>query len=113
MTSNITETPIPPDGIFFPDMRTYVTGVGQILAAVHHKEDCAGRVCVIHNQTKHSMRKFPTNWRYDRYLMERICPHGVGHPDPDDLEWRKDLDEGDPLKDSGVHGCDGCCGVPE
>lgn len=29
--------------------------------------------------------------------MERICPHGVGHPDPDDTN------------PDTVHGCDGCC----
>ena len=41
-----------------------------------------------------------THWREDRFIMERICEHGVGHPDPDDKRVR----EGD-----GVHGCDGCC----
>jgi hypothetical protein len=20
-------------------------------------------------------------------LMERVCPHGIGHPDPDSMEW--------------------------
>ena len=34
----------------------------------------------------------------DRRIMERICPHGVGHPDPDDV-----------LNQDRVHGCDGCC----
>lgn len=29
---------------------------------------------------------------------ERTCPHGVGHPDPDDV-----------LNEDKVHGCDGCC----
>ena len=31
--------------------------------------------------------------RFDRSFMERICVHGVGHPEGDDL----------------MHGCDGCC----
>lgn len=30
-------------------------------------------------------------------MMERMCPHGIGHPDPDEIT----LDV--------VHGCDGCC----
>jgi len=47
------------------------------------------------------MRKFPQHFRYDRYLMERICPHGVGHPDFDDPK------ASDPVES--VHGCDGCC----
>ena len=38
-----------------------------------------------------------THWRYDRSFMERICVHGVGHPDPDSAD-------ADPL-----HACDGCC----
>lgn len=38
-----------------------------------------------------------SHWRDDRSFMERICPHGVGHPDPDD-------EHADP-----IHGCDGCC----
>jgi hypothetical protein len=33
--------------------------------------------------------------------MERICPHGVGHPDPDDV-----------FATDTVHGCDGCCTPP-
>ena len=48
--------------------------------------------------TNHSMRGFPQLWREDRRIMERICPHGVGHPDPDDV-----------LNQDRVHGCDGCC----
>jgi hypothetical protein len=34
--------------------------------------------------------------------MERICPHGVGHPDPDEYAIASG-------GDAGVHGCDGCC----
>lgn len=34
--------------------------------------------------------------------MERICKHGIGHPDPDDLKVQSSWAEG-------VHGCDGCC----
>jgi hypothetical protein len=32
--------------------------------------------------------------------MERICEHGIGHPDPDQI-----------MRDEAgwVHGCDGCC----
>ena len=44
------------------------------------------------------MRGWPTTGR-----GERVCPHGVGHPDPD----RRHAD------DPGVHGCDGCCAPKE
>ena len=67
----------------------------------HHKDKCAGQYCVIHNMSDHSMRNFPQQFRYDRYLMERICPHGIGHPDPDDPK------ASDRYESS--HGCDGCC----
>lgn len=50
------------------------------------------------------MRDFPTHFREDRQIMERICPHGIGHPDPDDAAFR--ASRGD---DDTVHGCDGCC----
>lgn len=35
--------------------------------------------------------------------MERICPHGIGHPDPDEIN----LDE----NGRSVHGCCGICCV--
>lgn len=82
-------------------MEPYTTGTGQSLL-VHNKSDCKGNFCVIHNPSEHSMKDFPTHWRSDRYLMERICPHGIGHPDPDDLAYKM-------LKHEGIHGCDGCC----
>lgn len=71
---------------------------GTILENVHDPILCMGRPCVLHNRTKHSMRHFPQMYRMDNGLMERVCPHGVGHPDPDspeDINW--------------THGCDGCC----
>jgi hypothetical protein len=58
------------------------------------------------------MRKFPQNWRADRFLMERICPHGIGHPDPDDPKIYN-APKGKNYRIGGLivflHGCDGCC----
>ena len=71
------------------------------LCNVHNHTECAGRPCTIHNRTDHHMRSFPQHWRSDRGIMERICPHGVGHPDPDS-PWENDSHEW-------IHGCDGCC----
>lgn len=79
----------------------YITGTGQKLM-VHPASECAGQPCPIHNPSEHPMRDFPTHWRDDRGIMERICPHGIGHPDPDDFRIRNG-------EDKGVHGCDGCC----
>lgn len=68
---------------------------------VHDPELCEGEYCCIHNPSDHHMRDWPQNWRQDRRLMERICPHGVGHPDPDEIN------------PDTVHGCDGCCTPPK
>lgn len=70
-----------------------------LLYNVHDKNACAGEFCTIHNRSKHSMRSFPQHWRSDAGFMERICPHGIGHPDCDELPENRDR----------VHGCDGCC----
>lgn len=69
----------------------------------HDDLSCRGEFCTLHNRSDHSMRSFPQNWRADRGIMERICPHGVGHPDPDELT----LD----MYGRGIHGCDGCCSL--
>lgn len=82
----------------------YTTGTGQRIVGVHDASQCEGRPCVIHAPSDHSMRDFPTHWRGDRGIMERICPHGVGHPDPDDQAYLASIGHRD-----GVHGCDGCC----
>jgi len=50
------------------------------------------------------MRSFPQHWRSDRAIMERICPHGIGHPDPDEYKLN-----GKSGWAEAVHGCDGCC----
>jgi len=87
-------------------MEEYVTGINQKIM-VHNKEDCKGKHCCIHNPSNHHMRDWPTNWRDDRKLMERICKHGVGHPDPDDLDFKERL--GLDIKTEAIHGCCGCC----
>ncbi len=117
--SNIVTFPTPIEGFggdlggtLDPKQNTYITGTGQHIAAVHDPALCAGRACVIHAPSDHHMRSWPTNFRVGGVFdikgphMERICPHGVGHPDPDDLAfWRSQGEE------YGVHGCDGCCTV--
>lgn len=86
---------------------SFITGTGQKLRGVHSPDQCEGEYCCIHNPSDHSMKDFPTHWRADRGIMERICPHGVGHPDPDDMAFiTRTRGEGHM---EGVHGCDGCC----
>lgn len=79
-----------------------VTG-GQKLR-VHNRKLCEGRNCCIHNPSNHHMVNWERNWRSTRRMMERICPHGVGHPDPDDANYRESIGDSNT-----THGCDGCC----
>lgn len=62
-------------------MEHYTTGTGQHLK-VHEEEQCSG-YCPIHNPSDHPLKNAPTHWREDRRILERICRHGVNHPDFD------------------------------
>lgn len=81
------------------------------LTGVHEDTQCQGRTCIIHSPTDHHMRGFPLHWRGDRGIFERICEHGIGHPDPDQFAYWNEVGAG---RDDGmgVHGCDGCCQPP-
>ena len=79
---------------------------GQGIIGVHPNAACAGRPCCIHSPSAHHMAAWPQNWREDRRIMERVCEHGVGHPDPDDAAYRASRGDTDT-----VHGCCGCCRV--
>lgn len=72
----------------------------------HDESVCAPHPCVIHNPSDHHMRDWPTVFRMDRYaLVERICPHGVGHPDIDSLDYFVSAG----MSWQAVHACCGCC----
>lgn len=66
---------------------------------VHDKTKCSGPYCTIHNNSNHVMKDFVQRWRTDKGFMERVCTHGIGHPDPDEIYNNR----------NGIHGCDGCC----
>lgn len=76
----------------------------------HDPARCAGENCVVHNPSDHHMNTWPVNIRLDRRyaLAERICPHGVGHPDPDSLAYIE-MEVGPSAAVDAIHGCDGCC----
>lgn len=75
------------------------------LVGVHGDLQCAGTTCVIHKPSDGPHRWMPLHWRNDRGIFERICSHGVGHPDPDQFEYWSIIGMGV----NSVHGCDGCC----
>lgn len=84
----------------------------------HEPSQCEGRACTLHNPSDHHMVDWPIYFRLDLrpVLVERICAHAIGHPDPDSVDWiasqlehlsTESLEE---LRGwLGVHGCDGCC----
>lgn len=79
-------------------MAEWVDDFGNRLVNVHNDGACGRLHCTLHNPSNHIMVEFPQLWREDRRIMERICPHGIGHPDPDEVRnFNK------------MHGCDGCC----
>lgn len=80
--------------------RFYEDDFGNRLAHVHPVDRCKNTPCPIDIPSNHHMRNWKQLWRADRAILERVCCHGVGHPDPDG----KTLDE--------RHGCDGCCVPP-
>lgn len=91
-----------------PNRTAQLENSKEVLKSVHPKDSCAGDYCPIHNRSNHHMRKFPQHWRADRGIIERICPHGIGHPDPDQSAFFKKV-YGKDAWAQWVHGCDGCC----
>lgn len=81
---------------------TDLTGLrtGHTILHTHGTNRCEGQFCCIHNPSPHHMVTWPQLWRSDLKIMERICPHDIGHPDPDHVSF---------VQKGGVHGCDGCC----
>lgn len=72
---------------------------------VHDDSRCRGRNCCIHNPSPHPLGRHPMYWRGIWVGMDRICDHGLAHPDPDDRRYRYSV--GLPLHVE--HECDGCC----
>lgn len=75
------------------------------LRTIHSPDKCGLFYCAFHNPSDHAMRDFPALWRADRGILERICEHGVGHPDPDSAAYLDSIGKGS----ENVHGCCGCC----
>lgn len=91
-----------------PDV--FLDDFGTAIGRVHDPSRCEGRGCPVHHPSDHPMRSFRLSWREEGMFdvkpshFERICSHGVGHPDPDSAAFLATLGF-----DVSVHGCDGCC----
>lgn len=92
--------------VIFNGRRLKAVDIGEVFVT-HPVSDCTGRRCCIHYPSEHPLWRAPLHWRSDRQIMERICTHGIGHPDPDDMDYRSSIEEFGLAE--GVHGCDGCC----
>lgn len=80
---------------------------------LHEADICVGHPCPYHGPSNHLMKNWPKTQRMDAFafgLVERLCPHGTGHPDPDSVEWLESLANTRNKGSWGIHGCDGCCG---
>ena len=78
-----------------------------VLLRVHPPTAREGRHCWVHNPTPSHMVRWPVRWRAEKSTAERVCTHGIGHPDPDDVKYNQNLG-----RDVSIHGCDGCCWPP-
>lgn len=76
------------------------------LTNIHDPQLCEGRGCAVHNHpTDHPLKNAPLNWREDRGILERICEHGVGHPDADSANYLSSIGRGY----ENYHACCMCC----
>lgn len=92
---------------------TWGVALGPVTLHTHSADVCADDpACCIHKPSNHPLRDSMLNWRADRGLMERICDHGIGHPDPDDLAHKRRTLTPEQYRGHAYesHGCDGCCG---
>lgn len=90
-------------GRYDEETNTFILPNGVMIGGVHKPWDCKGDRCTIHKPTMHHMSHMYLHWRGDRKIFERICEHGVGHPDPDGYY---------PSWADAVHGCCGVCCKP-
>lgn len=57
---------------------------------VHDPAACAEQFCAIHRPSNHPLCKSPRT--FTTGLVQRVCRHGVKHPDPDSIAWLKRSD---------------------
>lgn len=96
----------------FDDRDLIATHTDQTVVT-HGPDTCVGYHCCVHSPSDHRLRDRPLHWRGDRGIMERICEHGVGHPDPDGLDHIARTRGEHAMRNESFHGCDGCCFEPD
>lgn len=88
--------------------RTYVILQGNFRTKpyLNHHDifSCKGEWCSIHRPKPGVWDSWPLLWRSDTRIMERVCPHGCGHPAVEQLDHWAATDQ----MYQAVHGCCGC-----
>lgn len=84
---------------------THLLESGQTLVNVHPRLECVGEWCPIHRPMPGPWSNWPRQWSDERDIMERVCPHGIGHPVAEMYQWAMERGRGFDL----VHGCCSSC----
>jgi len=82
-------------------------GEGTLVMGAHDAGDCSG-ACALHRPSRHWARDMPLRWEWGPAggSMLRLCPHGLLHHDPDDMEYRRSREMPQP---KGAHDSGGSC----
>jgi len=86
---------------YSPRTNTYTDIDGKSFV-LHAADSCIG-TCPFHKPTEHSMSDWPSTFNWDMMRLDRVCEHGLHHPDPDTPQELCSVE----------HECDGCCEVRE
>lgn len=68
--------------------------------------------CSVHHPSNHPLKEAPAIWLADANTLYRVCPHGVEHPDPDDMEFKSSTMQFllvAAISSTHISRCDGCC----
>lgn len=99
-------TPVDSEDPSFPDF----VGVENNVISIHNPTQCAGRPCVFHNPSDHALSKAKVSYNESLHRVERVCSHGIHHPDVDEVVKVYDgFGETEALKFAKHNDCDGCC----
>ncbi|QNE35876.1 hypothetical protein [Leifsonia shinshuensis] len=94
-----------------PEISIYgASGPVDGVLVTHEVGECLLAHCAIHSPSQHPLASAPLRWRSDLLILERVCPHGIGHPDADGLDHVFVVDGEMAAAVLAVHTCDGCCG---
>lgn len=78
---------------------------------VHPPTACERTPCCVHNPSAHPLSAAQLSWNAFTRSMERTCQHGRGHPDPDDLAYKRSVLGAEFARHFAFHDCCGwrCC----